>query len=114
MRLTIKDYIRESRMFNERAVIALILMGLLITTIVIRLVYLQIISHEHFATLSNDNRVTISPRPPTRGLIYDRNGVLLAQNLPSFSLEFIPERIPDIAATIKGISRIISIRNVPS
>ena len=109
MRLTIKDYIRESRMFNERAVIALVIMGLLVSAIVVRLVYLQIISHEHFTTLSNDNRVTISAKPPTRGLIYDRNGVLLAQNLPSFSLEFIPERIPDIAATIKGISRIITI-----
>ena len=109
MSLTIKDHIRESRLFNERAVVALVFILLCISIIIARLIYLQIISHEHFATLAHDNRITIRAVPPTRGLIYDRNGVLLAQNLPSFSLEFTPEQIPDIDGTIKALSRIIDI-----
>jgi len=109
MRLTIKDHLRESRLFNERTVVAVVFIILLIGIIIGRLVYLQIISHEHFATLAHDNRITIRAVPPTRGLIYDRNGVLLAQNLPSFSLEFTPERISDIDGTIMALSDIISI-----
>lgn len=109
MRLTIKDHIRESRLFNDRAIAALIIIILLITTIIARLVYLQILSHEHFATLADDNRISITPAPPNRGLIFDRNGVLLAQNIPSFSLEFTAERIADIDDNIRQLSEIITI-----
>lgn len=109
MRLTIKDHIRESRLFNERVIVALIGIVVFVMVIIGQMIYLQIISHEHYATLAHDNRITIQAVPPTRGLIYDRNGILLAQNLPSFSLEFTPERVPDIDATIKALSRIITI-----
>ena len=109
MRLTIKDHIRESRLFNERAIAALVGIIVFVTVIIGQMIYLQIISHEHYATLAHDNRITIRAVPPTRGLIYDRNGVLLAQNLPSYSLEFTPERIPDLDATIEAISKIITI-----
>ena len=96
-------------MFNERATMALALLIILILAIMTRLVYLQIISHEHFSTLADDNRITITAVAPTRGLIYDRNGVLLAENLPSYSLDITPERSKDIDATIAGLSKIISI-----
>jgi len=109
MRLTIKDHIRETRLFNERTVVALIFILIFILIIIGQMVYLQIFSHEHYATLANDNRITIRAAPPTRGLIYDRNGVILAQNLPSFSLEFTPERISNIDETIAAISEIITI-----
>jgi len=109
MRLTIKDHIRESRLFNERTVVAVAGIILFVTFIIGQMVYLQIISHEHYATLAHDNRITIRAVPPTRGLIYDRNGVLMAQNLPSYSLEFTPERISDIDGTIEAISKIIKI-----
>ncbi|MBI5450449.1 MAG: penicillin-binding protein 2 [Gammaproteobacteria bacterium] len=109
MSSTIKDHIRESRAFNERAAIIL---GLVVTAtliLFIRLFYLQIISYEHFITLAENNRVAIIPTPPTRGLIYDRNGVLLAQNTPSFSLDIIPERVTDLKLTISELTKIISI-----
>lgn len=109
MRLTIKDHIRESRLFNERAAVALLVVMLLLLLIVARLVYLQIISHEHFATLSEVNRINLVPVPPTRGLIYDRNGVVLAQNLPAFSLELIPEQIRDLDATVAELRKLIPI-----
>ncbi len=108
-RLRIKDHIRESRTFNERAAIALAVVVVFIFIILARLVYLQIISHDHYTTLAEDNRVNIVPIPPTRGLIYDRNGTILAQNLPAFSLELVPERITDVEATVQALSKIIEI-----
>lgn len=109
MRLTIKDHIRESRLFSERAAVAVAIAALLMLIIIARLFYLQIISHEHFATLSDVNRINIVAVPPKRGLIYDRNGVLLAQNLPSFSLEIIPEQVDDMEATLKALRELIQI-----
>ncbi len=109
MRLTIKDHIRESRLFNERAAIAFALTLLLLFIVVARLVYLQIFSHEHFSTLANENRINIIAIPPTRGLIYDRNGVLLAQNLPSFSLEVVPEQVKDMETTLSELQDLIAL-----
>ena len=109
MRLTIKNHIRESRLFNERAAVALLLTLLLTLLVIARLVYLQIISHDHFATLADENRIDIIAIPPTRGLIYDRNGVLLAQNLPAFSLEIIPEQVQNLQETIRQLRTLITI-----
>lgn len=108
-RTPLKDYLRETHFFTSRALVALVCVGLLLGLVVIRLVYLQIISHEHFTTLSEKNRVNIVPVPPNRGLIFDRNGVLLAQNLPSFSLEIIPEQTEDLEATLAALAQLISV-----
>lgn len=107
--ITIKDYLRESRLFSQRAVTAAIGVFLLLSLLILRLVDLQVINHEHFTTLSQDNRVKVQPLPPTRGLIYDRNGVILAQNLPTHSLEITPERVKDLALTLQELSGIIDI-----
>ena len=102
--LTLKDHIRESHIFNSRIIIAVIITAILLLIILIRLAYLQIVHQDHYHTLSENNRVTLRPIPPTRGLIYDRNGILLAQNLPSFSLELVPEHIDDLEFTINEIA----------
>jgi penicillin-binding protein 2 len=109
LRLTIKDNIRESRLFNERAAFALFITVLLILLVGGRLIYLQVISHAHFSTLSDDNRINIVAVPPMRGFIYDRNGVLLADNIPSVSLEIIPEQVRDLERTIDELREIIAI-----
>jgi len=108
-RTHLKDYLRETHIFTNRALVALVFVGLLMGVVVARLVYLQVISHEHFSTLSEKNRVNIVPVPPTRGLIYDRNGVLLAQNVPSFSLEIIPEQVDDIENTLAELSKLVTV-----
>ncbi|MBD3671254.1 MAG: penicillin-binding protein 2, partial [Gammaproteobacteria bacterium] len=108
-KITIRDHFRESHIFTNRAVVALFLIALLMLALVSRLIYLQILSHEHYATLSQNNRVNLVSIPPIRGLIYDRNGVVLAENLPTFSLELIPERVDDIDKTIEELSQIITI-----
>jgi penicillin-binding protein 2 len=109
MRLAIKDHIRESRLFNERAAVALAIFLLLLLSIVARLFYLQVMSHEHYVTLADQNRITLIATPPTRGFIYDRNGVLLAQTLPSFSVELTPEQVPDIDKTLEYLKELIAV-----
>ncbi|HKK13241.1 MAG TPA: penicillin-binding protein 2 [Gammaproteobacteria bacterium] len=111
-RITFKDHLLESRLFMRRAVAALIVSVLLVLVLISRLVYLQVMAHQHFTTLSRENRVKILPVPPTRGLIYDRNGTLLAENLPSFRLEIIPEQVPDLKKTLKALSKIVNIRDI--
>jgi len=107
--ITLKDYLRESRIFRTRAITAGAGVIILLMVLLLRLVELQIIDHQHFTTLSRDNRVKLLPIPPTRGLIYDRNGVILAQNLPTHSLEIIPERVKDLDKTLEALKQIIEI-----
>jgi len=107
--ITLKDHFRETRMFNIRVLITLAISLLLLLLIIVRLIYLQIVDHELYTTLSEENRFFISAIPPTRGLIYDTNDVLLAQNLPAFNLELIPERIENIDNTIVSLGEIIEI-----
>ena len=106
---TIKDVEQESRLFFSRIMAASVIFALLVLVLVGRLIDLQIFDHEHYTTQSIENRVKITALIPTRGLIYDRNGVLLAQNLPAFSLEVIPEQVPDLNKKIKQIGKIIDL-----
>lgn len=106
---TLKDHFHETQIFNQRVLVAGLIMFFLLILLLSRLIYLQISNQEHYATLSDNNRVSIRPIPPTRGLIFDRNGVLLAQNLPSFTLEIVPEHVDDLNKTLDGLSQLISI-----
>jgi penicillin-binding protein 2 len=107
--IAIKNYLHESQLFLGRAIVSAIIVIALLLALVLRLGYLQIVSHDHFTTLSQDNRVKLAPLAPTRGLIYDRNGVLLAQNVPAYSLEITPERVQDMQATLDGLGELIPI-----
>jgi len=97
---TLKDPNRELRIFEARIWAAIVIMVVLICMVIGRLAYLQIVEHGHFTTLSRDNRLKVVPIPPTRGLIYSRDGQVLAENRPSFSLEMVPERVGDIATSL--------------
>ena len=108
-KLKIKDHGNETRLFKRRAIVAITIIIIMMLGIVARLIYLQIYNHQHFSTLSQKNRLKIVPLPPSRGLIYDRNGLLLAKNIPSFSLELIPEQVKDIDETLERLSTLISI-----
>ncbi|TCT22195.1 penicillin-binding protein 2 [Thiobaca trueperi] len=104
-----EDRKREQRLVTSRAVVSGVLVILVLSVVVLRLRYLQMDRHEHFSVLSKDNRVKIQPVPPTRGLIYDANGVVLADNRPTFSLEITVEKVEDLKATIDELARIIPI-----
>lgn len=110
--LTLKDHFFEVRLLTSRAIALLALCGILLLILISRLIYLQVVSHEHYATLSENNRVKLQAIAPNRGLIYDRNGILLAGNLPSYKLEITPELVDDIHSTLTALEEIIHIRDI--
>lgn len=105
----IKDYYQESHLFLNRALATLVLVCFVLIALISRLAQLQILQNEHYGTLSSRNRIKILPLPPTRGLIYDRNGVLLAENRPTYSLEIVPEQTSDTKTIISELKKIIDI-----
>jgi len=92
----IKDHWKEQRLFDQRAVVAGVLILLLTLTLIVRLYVLQVARHDYYADLSQGNRVRTEPVPAARGLILDRNGELVAGNQPAYQLELVPEEVPDM------------------
>ena len=105
----LKNPKREIQLFSERTLVIVIGIGLLSCILIGRLFYLQIIQYKTYHTQSQQNQLNIVPLEPKRGLIYDRNGVLLAENIPVFSLEIIPNKVTDLNATLSELTKIISI-----
>ncbi len=105
----IKDHSVENRLFLNRIVAASIVIVLLTAVLIVRLIYLQIVGHEHYSSLAKDNSIKIVPLTPTRGMIYDRHGKVLAENTPSYSLELIPEQISDMDDTLSRLQKLLDI-----
>ena len=87
----LKDHWAEQQLFLRRVIAAAIFIVGLSMIVLTRLGQLQIKEYEYFSAQSQGNRIRVQPLPPTRGLIYDRNGAVLAENLPSYQLELTPE-----------------------
>jgi penicillin-binding protein 2 len=102
----IRDVHSERRLFLTRIIISAVISVVLIGIVIARLVQLQVIDHELFAEKSQGNRVRIEPVPPIRGLILDRKGRVLAENLPAYQLELIPEQVDDIDDTLQRLAAI--------
>lgn len=108
-RLTFKNHLQEIQLFKRRTLAAVFLSLLLVGILVVRLVYLQVEQNKLYSTLSDKNQFTVLPIAPPRGLIYDRNGVVIAQNIPVYSLEIVPELVGNIDDTIARLQKIITI-----
>jgi penicillin-binding protein 2 len=104
-----RDNFQENRLFLNRIVISIICMALATLALVLRLIYLQVVGHDLYTSLSRDNQVKISPLAPPRGLIFDRNGEVLADNIATYSLEVIPEQVPDMNATLDKLKALLSL-----
>lgn len=108
-RSTLKNPKQEVALFHRR-VFALSVVIVLFALIVIgRLVWLQIYQQAVYTTLSEQNQLNLVPLDPPRGLIYDRNGVVLAKNMPVFDLEVVPEKVPNFTHTIKNIKKLLAL-----
>jgi penicillin-binding protein 2 len=103
---SIRDVHSERRLFLARVVLASIISLLLLGIVVTRLVQLQVVDHELFAEKSQGNRVRIVPAPPIRGLVLDRKGRVIAENLPAYQLELIPEQVDDLDDTLNRLAAI--------
>ncbi len=96
--------------FKGRALICAILILFAFIALILRLGFLQIIEHERYTTLSNSNRIKLHPLPPTRGQIFDRNGEILATNIPIYNIEITPQDITqNIDDLIAAIDQIVPI-----
>ncbi|MDH3513396.1 MAG: penicillin-binding protein 2 [Gammaproteobacteria bacterium] len=109
LNIPIKDHFRESRLFNTRLTVIGSVVLVLILALFFRLVYLQVFAHRHFETLSQANRVKPLPIQPPRGLILDRQGIILAQNYPVYTLEIIPEQVQDMNSLLEELKQVVNL-----
>lgn len=106
---TIQDHSAEANLFARRAFFSGLFVIALMLLILVNLYDLQVRQYEDYQTQSNGNRIKVVPVAPNRGLIYDRNGVILAENRPVFSLEIIPEDVEDLAETLEELTFLMNI-----
>lgn len=100
---SIKDHHSERRLFFARIAFSASVSVLLLGFVIARLFQLQVVDYEHFAERSQGNRVRIEAVPPIRGLVFDRQGRVLAENLPAYQLELIPEQVEDVDDTLQRL-----------
>ncbi|SDX73291.1 penicillin-binding protein 2 [Nitrosomonas halophila] len=105
----LRDHLHELRQFRIRLTISAIGILLLFCLLFGRFVYLQVLRSEHYNTLAEANRIAIMPLVPNRGLIFDRNGEILAQNFTAYTLEIIPDQVADLEAVIDELATLIEI-----
>jgi len=95
--------------FQVRMAVAGAAMLLGFGMLVARFGYLQVVQHDYYRTRAEDNRISIVPIQPTRGLISDRNGVVLARNFSAYTLEISPKQVTDLEATINALAAVVAI-----
>ncbi|WP_075174980.1 penicillin-binding protein 2 [Acinetobacter indicus] len=105
----LKNVQQEKRIFRNRVFISIGLVSFFLLLLVVRYAYLQISSFDEFATASDKNRIRLQPLAPARGYIYDRNGVLLADNYPVFTATLSRADVEDIDATIERLTPILEL-----
>ena len=104
-----KDNQREIRLHGSRVGVMSVIVGVLLCGLVARAFYLQVLRYEHYSTISDENRIQTSPIAPNRGLILDRNGKVLAENRPSFSLNIVKEQTTDLPALISTLQALLKL-----
>ena len=109
--IRLKDHEREARLIRSRMLVAGIGLIILIMLLMFRMYYLQVVQYEHHSTLAENNRIHVQSLPPTRGMIYDRNGVVIADNRASFSLTLTRERAGDLDEVLDSIVEILELDN---
>ncbi len=107
--IRLKDHEKDARLVRSRVVVGAVAVIVLICVLVARLYFLQVIQYDYHSTLSENNRVHVQPIPPSRGLIFDRNGVVIADNRPSFSLSMTRERSGDWAQVLDTIVEVLEL-----
>lgn len=96
--------------FRDRVLVASFVVLAAFVLLALRLVYLQVIRHDDLLAQAESNRTAIVPIVPNRGLILDRNGVVLASNYSAYTLEIMPSKVPDLEATIEALGEVIEIQ----
>ena len=106
----LKDAASELARFRLRLLVAGVVVVLAFSVVVVRLVYLQVVRHEDLSEQAENNRTAIVPVVPNRGLILDRNGVVLASNYSAYTLEITPSKVPDLDQMVDDLSHVVDIQ----
>ncbi len=106
---TLKNLDLEFRLFKERIFVAFAIVILLVMVLISRMVYLQVYQYDVYSTKSDKNRMHVRAIPPTRGLIFDGQGHVLAENLPSYNLMFVREQAKDIQSVLSTLSEVLEL-----
>ncbi|MET0266724.1 MAG: penicillin-binding protein 2 [Duganella sp.] len=108
--IEMKDTERELKEFRTRITVLLAIVFLCFGLLLARLIWLQVIKYDDFAVKAEENRIAIVPITPNRGLIYDRNGVVLANNYSAYTLEITPSKLTaTLDETIEQLSELVEI-----
>jgi len=107
--IPLKDHEKETHLVNRRLIACALLVLVLVAVLVGRLYVLQVVQHDYHAAVSQNNRVHVLPIAPERGLIYDRNGEVLADNKPSFNLTMTRERAGDTPRVLDSLVQILGL-----
>lgn len=105
----LKNYQNEQHSFKLRLTVLGLAVLVAFSLLAIRFYFLQINRYDYYQTLAENNRISIVPITPNRGLISDRNGVVLAHNFFVYTLEIIPSKVDDLDATIAEISKFVEV-----
>src|ERR1700721_1284736 len=105
----IKNYFAENRLFTIRSIVAGVFAAVLLLAVAGRLFYLQVIKFDYYHGLSQGNSIRTEPIPPSRGLILDRHGVVLADNMPAFNIELVREQVGDNKELDATLAQLVSI-----
>ncbi|NTV11533.1 MAG: penicillin-binding protein 2, partial [Zoogloea sp.] len=101
---------QELMRFRSRLGVAGVVVLVCFFLLAIRFVYLQVVRHDYYMTRAEDNRISLVPILPNRGLIVDRNGLVLARNYSGYTLEITPSKVPDLDATIEELAKLVDIQ----
>lgn len=104
-----RDHHREEQIFNRRLLWSVVLVMAMTLVLVSRMLWLQWLNYDRFSSLADQNRIQTQAIAPPRGLILDRNGKVLAENRPDFTLALVPEQVPDMAATLDRLQTLINL-----
>ncbi|HCZ16566.1 MAG TPA: penicillin-binding protein 2 [Accumulibacter sp.] len=99
----------ELHRFHFRVILAGIAVLGALALLATRFFYLQVVQHDYYTTRAEDNRISVVPIVPNRGVIVDRAGVVLARNYSAFTLEITPSKVADLEATIDGLGQLIEV-----
>ncbi|GGI72199.1 penicillin-binding protein 2 [Shewanella gelidii] len=108
-RVAMHNHAAEASLFKRRALFTFCCVVIMLGILFGNLYHLQVTSHQDYQTRSNDNRIRVVPVAPSRGLIYDRHGQLLAENQPFYSIEMVPEKVKDIDQSLIELGTLIPI-----
>ena len=103
------DMQRENLIFRRRVILASVIVFLGLVGLIVRYAYLQIYTHDQYVTQSDNNRIKLVSAPPSRGYIYDRNGVILADNQPVFTAVISPDEIDNPDNTLALLTPIFQL-----